>query len=94
MTVKFDNKPLTGLVKDLKEEAKTLPQESLMKFKSLTPVKSGNARRNTKLEGQKVVGDYAYSMRLDEGHSKQAPEGMIKPFEKWFKSYVEKNFRK
>ena len=56
-----------------------LPEQSMKKvypyYKSETPVRSGNARNQTKLKGQTINSDYAYAGRLDEGWSKQAPKG-------------------
>lgn len=79
----------------LKKELSKLPQESLKEFKALTPIRSGNARSKTRLQGQNTISaDYQYAQRLDEGHSRQAPEGMTKPFEEWFEKQVNKKFRK
>lgn len=91
---KVDVQPIKDLTEDLKNRAKQMPTDSLNKFRSLTPIRSGNARRQTKLTQNTIVANYAYAERLDQGWSKQAPEGMLKPFERWFKSYVERTFRK
>lgn len=48
-------------------------------FVRSTPIRSGNARRNTDLIKNKIIGNYPYAQRLDEGYSKQAPDGMIAP---------------
>ena len=48
-------------------------------YKSITPVKSGNARRKTTTQGKSIVSDYAYAGRLDTGYSRQAPKGMSGP---------------
>ena len=91
--VKFTDN-ISKLVNDLRQEAKDLPKASLEKIRSLTPIKTGNARRNTALQGNKIIGAYNYSGKLDEGTSKQAPKGMVHPFDQLFKSYTEKHFRK
>lgn len=44
-----------------------------------TPIRSGNARRKTVLKGETIEARYPYAQRLDEGYSKQAPDGMSKP---------------
>jgi hypothetical protein len=44
-----------------------------------TPAQSGHARNNTIRKGNKIVADYAYAGRLDEGYSKQAPNGFTEP---------------
>jgi hypothetical protein len=48
-------------------------------YKSITPIKSGNARRRTTQKGDVIKSDYAYAQRLDSGYSKQAPGGMTDP---------------
>lgn len=55
-----------------------------------TPKLSGNARRNTKLSGNKILAQYAYAQRLDKGYSGKAPDGMTKPTEEYMKDYIEK----
>lgn len=75
---------------EIKKELKKLPQDSLQKFVSLTPIDTGNARNNTKLSGNTIEAKYAYAQRLDQGYSKQAPQGMTKPFDKW----LENRFRR
>ena len=70
----------------LKKRVSDFPEQSLTKFKELTPVDTGNARRHTDLKNNKtIVADYPYAQRLNQGWSKQAPQGMIKPFLKWLK---------
>ena len=58
-----------------------LPKEAFTEFVKDTPKRSGNARRKTKLVGSKIVAGYNYAQKLDEGFSKQAPQGMTKPTE-------------
>jgi hypothetical protein len=92
--LKITKDEITPAIKKMKEELNKLPNRSLDKFKQLTPIDQGNARRNTRLQGKAtIVGDYAYARRLDEGWSKQAPKGMTEPFEKWFQEETDKIFR-
>jgi len=69
----------------LMKEMKTLPEEAIKEavvfFKRSTPIDTGNARRNTKtnVKNKTISGDYAYAGRLDNGWSKQAPQGMSDP---------------
>lgn len=53
--------------------------EAFKYFRDITPIRSGNAQRRTRLSGDTIVGDYPYGARLDEGWSKQAPGGMTQP---------------
>jgi len=48
-------------------------------FKAETPIDTGNARRNTKRVRNQIRGDYPYANRLNNGWSKQSPDGMTTP---------------
>ena len=65
-----------------------VPKESYEHFKSITPIRSGNAKRKTRLQGQTIKADYPYAKRLDEGWSRQAPQGMSEPTIKFIKDLV------
>jgi hypothetical protein len=67
--------------KKVENELKKLPQKAteFFKYGAPTPIKSGNARRNTGLIKDSIVANYPYAGRLDEGYSKQAPDGMSQP---------------
>lgn len=83
MNVKIKNNITPTLKKQQKALAK-LPDEAYKVFVKETPVRSGNARRNTKLRNKKQINaNYPYAQRLDEGYSKQSPEGMVKPTEEY-----------
>ena len=56
-----------------------LAQEGYRYFRSVTPVRSGNARRKTVLRKNEILINYPYARRLDEGYSRQAPDGMTQP---------------
>lgn len=92
ISVKINNTNLNAkLLKQQRALAK-LPQDSLDKFQSLTPIRSGNARSNTYLSNNNSVikGNYPYATKLDSGWSRQAPRGMIGPFSIWFKQQLKK----
>lgn len=79
MNVKMSNNIKT-LVQKQKQKLNQLPDEAFKVFVKETPVRSGNARRNTKLKGKKEIqANYPYAQRLDQGYSKQSPEGMVQP---------------
>jgi len=64
-------------------------------FRSITPIKSGNARRHTFLNNKNEIdAGYQYASRLDEGSSNQAPKGMVQPtlaeIKKLVKAYIKK----
>jgi hypothetical protein len=77
--VKFSARVFNKRMKKLKGLPSHLVDEALEITKSNTPIASGNARRNTKKQSNKIVSDYAYADRLDNGYSKQAPQGFTKP---------------
>ena len=72
---------MSSSLKRIQKKLNNVPKEAYQEFVKDTPIRSGNARRKTKLKGQTIVADYAYAKRLDEGYSKQSPEGMTKPTE-------------
>jgi hypothetical protein len=80
---------MTSLVRRLDD----LPEEAHKEFIKNTPVRSGNARRNTRLDNTKIVADYPYSQRLDEGYSKQARQGMTEPTEQWIQKEVDRRLK-
>lgn len=71
---------LTSNLKKIEKKLNNVPDEAYDFFVKQTPIRSGNARRNTKIQNkEKIVADYPYAKRLDEGYSKQSPKGMIQP---------------
>jgi hypothetical protein len=71
-------------------DPKNLAKEAYDYFKQETPIRSGNARSRTRLQGDEIQADYAYAQRLDAGYSNQAPRGMTKPTEKFIQEYIRK----
>jgi len=57
-------------------------------FKEITPKRTGNARNNTRLSNNTIDADYPYALKLDEGSSKKAPEGMTEPTIKYIREYI------
>jgi len=87
---------ITPMLARIKRELANYPEEALLEFKQLTPKRSGHARRNTRLTGDKheIRADYPYAERLDQGWSKiQAPDGMTRPFLKWSQRRIKQIFR-
>lgn len=72
---------ITPVLQKMQRKLDQLPQEAEKVFVQNTPVRTGNARRNTKRNKDTIVANYPYAKRLDEGYSKQRPEGMTKPTE-------------
>lgn len=74
--------------------ASVVAKKTYTYFKEQTPIRTGNARRNTRLKDQTIEANYNYASKLDEGYSKQSPEGMTGPsidfMEKTFNDEVKK----
>jgi hypothetical protein len=80
------NKRLNKVLATLDD--KELTKVAYKKFVEVTPVDKGNARRNTKKQGNEIVANYPYATRLEEGYSKQAPQGMSEPTIEYIQEYV------
>jgi len=76
---------------------KNIAKEAYTKFVDVTPVRSGNAKRSTKLQGNTINANYGYANVLDKGRhmtrrglrgSEQAPQGMTQPTIQHIRQYV------
>lgn len=96
MAIKFviDNKGTFSHLDRLSDIPDQLAVEAGQYFRDITPFKTGNARTNTYTTGDTIRAAYNYASRLDEGSSKQAPNGMSEPtvafIDKRLKQLVEK----
>lgn len=71
---------ISPILKNMQRKIDNIPNDAYKVFVKETPVRSGNARRKTKLRNKKTIeANYPYAQRLDEGYSKQSPEGMVEP---------------
>jgi hypothetical protein len=71
---------ITPTLKSMQKKIDKIPADAYKFFVKETPIRSGNARRNTTLKNKKdIVANYPYAQRLDEGYSKQSPKGMTEP---------------
>ena len=80
--IKLDVKGVTQVTSNIKKIQNRLdkvPDQAYKVFVQNTPVRSGNARRNTKLRKETIAANYPYAQRLNEGWSKQSPKGMVEP---------------
>jgi len=75
-TLKFIGRSVTERV----DEIATIYEEEARKA---TPIRSGRARRSwtkdVNRQGFKVENNVPYIGRLEEGYSKQAPKGIVRP---------------
>lgn len=70
-----------------------LAEEAYEYFKRTTPIRSGNARRNTRRVNDEIRANYPYAQKLDDGYSQQAPNGMTEPTTKFIQEYIRKQGR-
>lgn len=89
MALNFDMSQVSKLFDQAEKVAKTLPKEALDYFVDSTPIRTGNARRSTRLRGNTIDADYNYAERLDEGYSRQSPKGMSGPTEKFLQKRID-----
>ena len=93
MSAKITNN-LTPRLKRVQRRIQALPAEAFEVFLENTPVRTGNARRRTRVTGDTIRAQYQYAAVLDKGSSRQSPQGMIKPTLAWLERVYPKQFRK
>jgi hypothetical protein len=95
MTVKKVKDNITPSIRRINRQLNDVPPKAFDFWIKKTPKKGGNARRRTKLVNKKtIVADYNYAKRLDEGYSKQAPEGTSQPTLRFVKTLVKSILRR
>jgi hypothetical protein len=72
---------ITSSINKIQQKLDNLPNEAHKEFVKNTPIRTGNARRKTRLSKDTIEANYPYAQRLDEGYSSQSPKGMTKPTE-------------
>lgn len=77
--MRVDTKQFDILTKQLERLAPDTVKEAGAYFKRITPRDTGNARSKTTTKKQTIEANYAYAGELDEGKSRQAPQGMSDP---------------
>jgi hypothetical protein len=89
MAITLNMSAVSKMFDEAEKVAKTLPKEALDYFVDSTPIRTGNARRSTRLRGNTIDANYAYAERLDDGYSRQAPKGMSGPTEKFLQKRID-----
>ena len=92
--IKVVKNRITPSANKITSKVKVLPEAAYEYWKSITPKRTGNARRRTRLQGSKIKANYNYAVPLDNGYSRQAPDGMSKPTERFIKQELKKIMRK
>ena len=94
MSVRVKKNTMTPSLGRIEQEFKKFPKEAYDYWKRITPKRTGNAKRRTKRQGNKILANYPYAERLDDGYSKQAPRGMFDPTLKYLRRLGRKKLRK
>lgn len=63
----------------IRSELPSIVDVAFREFVSETPIRTGNARRSTSRQSNKIVANYNYANRLNAGWSRQSPDGMTDP---------------
>ena len=87
--IEIDNKMSKDLEKRI-DNLEDVPEDTYTFFRAHTPIRSGRARRSTVLKDNVIEGNYPYATLLDGGRSNQAPDGMSKPTQAYFKKQVDR----
>ena len=75
-------------------DPKNLAKVGYPVFVKNTPIDTGNARHHTTLKGAEITAAYPYAKRLDNGYSRQSPDGMVKPTVKAILAYIKSKLGK
>lgn len=95
MALKRTKDVVTSSLRKLQSELDKLPALAYDVFVKATPKDTGNARRKTRLRRNSVIeANYPYAQPLDKGWSRQAPEGMTKPTERFVTQQLRRIIRK
>jgi len=94
MTVRITRDTVTLKLKALVDDIEGMPEEAHRVWLKNTPIDTGNARRRTRLQNRTIKAKYGYAQPLDEGWSKQSPEGMFKPTVEHLKKWLKRKVRK
>lgn len=94
MTVRQTTNTMLPSLRKLVQRIGQLPEQAHDYWVSITPVRSGRARRSTRLRGDTIDANYPYAQVLDGGSSSQAPQGMSGPTEKFIRQEMKKKLRK
>lgn len=66
-------------IKKIEQFTQELPRNMQREFVKETPIRTGNARRSTSLKANSIDANYGYAAALNQGRSRQAPNGMTDP---------------
>lgn len=85
---------ITPSLDRITRELDRLPGGAFDTWLTNTPRRTGNARNRTRLRGNNIVTTYGYAVPLDQGRSRQSPDGMSRPTLAWMRQQLRRIFRK
>lgn len=94
MALKLQKDSITPSINRIQRGLSTVPNEVYRFWLRTTPRDRGNARSKTFLKGDVIEANYPYAKRLDQGYSKQAPQGMSRPAASFFTRLMNRLMRK
>jgi len=95
VSLRITKNVMSASIRRIQSQLDRLPAEALNVFVKATPKDTGNARRKTKLVAKKTIeARYPYASRLDRGWSRQAPQGMTRPTERFIQQRLRRIIRK
>lgn len=94
MSIKMTVNTMDSKIDAINRQLQTVPQAAIKEFVKNTPIRTGNARRNTRLRQNVIEADYSYAQPLDDGYSSQSPNGMTEPTRKYVRALVRNILRK
>jgi len=95
MEIKVKTADVDKLFSQLGKIPKSVHNDAYFFLKRKTPKRSGNARNKTRKEsGLRIGSRYPYAEKLDEGWSRQAPNGFTDPTIDEMVKIVDKEIRK
>ena len=95
----IDTSKLAIKLKDAKKVVNTAMPQIHQEFIKNTPVKTGNARSKTTINGKTIQAQYPYASVLNDGRgfrdgqmrgSVQAPKGMVEPTKKFAMALIKR----
>jgi hypothetical protein len=90
ISLKVGPNKITTNIKKKVAQLNAVPGQAYTFFKAHTPIRTGNARSRTVLKKDTIIAAYPYAQRLDDGYSRQAPDGMTKPTEAFVQKATDK----
>jgi hypothetical protein len=88
LRVNTRSRKIQAALQKKQQQLSTIPSLAYRFFVSVTPRRSGNARRRTRLQSDIINADYPYAQRLNRGWSRQAPKGMTQPLVQYLRKLV------